>query len=149
MGDMARSVSSSLGSRRQGNRAMVSPRVLSGDDAWTMLSEASSSSLSILEVEDTTDTVNVEAIKTRCMRRRAPKMVLANAFLLLNHEILSLNAPLEKSHNHVWDLVNLAGQRKLNACVLIMKWLDRERFHFIILGMTRIAKMVHNNVHPA
>ena len=51
MGDMARSVSSSLGSRRQGKRAMASPRALSGDEAWTMLSEASSSSLSILRGE--------------------------------------------------------------------------------------------------
>lgn len=48
MGDMALSLSSSLGSRRWGNRLVSSATLLSGDDAGMMLSEVSSSSLSIL-----------------------------------------------------------------------------------------------------
>lgn len=48
MGDIALSVSSSLGSRSWGNRFVSSPTLLSGDDAGMMLSGASSSSLSIL-----------------------------------------------------------------------------------------------------
>lgn len=48
MGDIALSVSSSLGSRRWGKRGVSSPTLLSGDDAGMILSGASSSSLSIL-----------------------------------------------------------------------------------------------------
>lgn len=48
MGDMALSLSSSLGSRRCGKRLVSSATLLSGDDAGMMLSEVSSSSLSIL-----------------------------------------------------------------------------------------------------
>lgn len=48
MGDMALSLSSSLGSRRWGKRLVSSATLLSGDDAGMMLSEVSSSSLSIL-----------------------------------------------------------------------------------------------------
>lgn len=49
MGEMALSLSSSLGSRRWGKRLVSSATLLSGDDAGMMLSEVSSSSLSILE----------------------------------------------------------------------------------------------------
>lgn len=49
MGDIALSVSSSFGSRRCGKRVVVSPILLSGDDAGMILSGVSSSSLSILK----------------------------------------------------------------------------------------------------
>ena len=46
--------------------------------------------------------------------------------------VLCIPASLEKSQQ--W-------QRKLNACVLIIKLLDKERFTFLILAVTRIAKI--------
>lgn len=80
MGDIALSLSSSLGSRRWGKRLVSSATLLSGDDAGIMLSEVSSSSLSILVNGNTFHVTKSHSDKKLWTAKNLKKMYLMSSF---------------------------------------------------------------------